>query len=83
MDSDLLYKGVDILHKQTLHTIVLLIEFAKLSLNSQRETQAQLQQRRNYLLEQTVNCLAWAQQFDPKGNDFDDLKLPNSLKKLQ
>ena len=31
---------MDILHKQTLHTIVLLIEFAKLSLNSTKQSEA-------------------------------------------
>lgn len=64
-DSDMQIKAIAILHKQLVHAFVLLIEFGKLTLTSTKETEMSKQSRRNYLLEQSIHVLQWAQEFDP------------------
>lgn len=47
------------LHSQTEHVIVLLIEFAKLSVVGVRETEAARQARAKFLIEQAQSLLLW------------------------
>ena len=62
--------------------MVLVVELIKMVLYSAKETEGERQTKKNHLLEQAANVLNWMYEFDPQNVNFDELKMPSSLRKL-
>jgi hypothetical protein len=58
-------KALDIMHKQTTHITVLIIEIIKGLINQKAESEVTKAQKRNYLLTQAVKVCQWINKFDP------------------
>ena len=83
-DTDLVMKGLDIVHKQVTHAVVLIIELIKLNIN-QMSLQSDSEKSKHhksmmYILQQAVNVCRWVNEFDPQNINIEDLYLPNDLK---
>lgn len=66
-------KAIDILHKQLLHTIVLLIEQVKHTMSESADSAATKQARQMHLFENLTYVLHWVQKFNPEGVTYDHL----------
>jgi len=68
-DTDLAMKGIDIMHKQVTHMIVLLVELIKSVMNtlSIHNDSDKTKNHKNllYILQQAVNVCRWINEFDP------------------
>jgi len=73
-------KALDIMHKQTTHITVLIIEIIKGLMNEAAESEVTKAQKRKYLLTQAIKVCSWINKFDPQNINYDSLKLPTSLK---
>jgi DNA polymerase family B len=85
-DTDLAMKGLDIVHKQVTHMIVLVVELIKSCMNalSIHNDSDKTKHHKNlmYILQQAVNVCRWINDFDPQNVNIEDLVLPNDLKTL-
>lgn len=68
-DTDLAMKGLDIVHKQVTHMIVLVVELIKSSMNSLsiHNDSDKTKHHKNlmYILQQAVHVCRWINDFDP------------------
>lgn len=68
-DTDLAMKGLDIIHKQITHIVVLVIEMIKLSMTqmslSSDSDKTKHHKSLMYTLQQAVNVCRWINDFDP------------------
>jgi len=81
-DTEQVMKGVDIIHKQLTHIIVLTIEIVKLLFSSNMESEKSKNQKKSFVLKSAVNVCQWIHKFDPQNINNDDLYLPPDLKQL-
>jgi hypothetical protein len=85
-DTDLAMKGLDILHKQVTHMIVLVIEMIKSGMTQMSITcdseKSRHHKNQMYLLQQAVSVCRWVNEFDPQNVNIVDLYLPTDLKQL-
>lgn len=85
-DTDMALKGLDIIHKQITHMIVLVIEMIKLSMTQMSLATDSDKTRHHkalmYTLQQAVNVCRWINDFDPQNVNIVDLVLPQELKTL-
>ena len=79
VDTEMTMKGLDILHKQITHIIVLMIEQSKIALSTSLETEKQKQQKKHFILKSAVHVCQWINKFDPQNVNNDDLYLPTEL----
>lgn len=75
-------KALDIIHKQIAHISVVIIELIKGLISDKNETEVARQKKRNFLLNTAVKVCQWVNNFDPQNINYDSLKLPTNLKKL-
>ena len=64
-DSEKQMKALDIMHKQTTHITVLIIEMIKGMMNESAESEVTKAQKRKYLLTQAIKVCSWINKFDP------------------
>ena len=85
-DTDVAMKGLDIVHKQVTHMIVLVVELIKSCMNSLsvHNDSDKTKHHKNlmYILQQAVNVCRWINDFDPQNVNIEDLVLPNELRNL-
>ena len=85
-DTDIAMKGIDILHKQVTHLVVLVVELVKLVMNQLSLISDSEKTRHHkslmYLLQQGVNVCRWVSEFDPQNVNLVDLVLPSDLEQL-
>jgi len=60
-------KSLEVIHKQLIHTQVLLIESIKQAATTELTPETVRISRRSYLLEQAVTVMRWMEDFDPQG----------------
>ncbi len=60
-------KSLEVIHKQLIHTQVLLIESIKQADTTELTPETVRISRRSYLLEQAVTVMRWMEDFDPQG----------------
>jgi hypothetical protein len=58
-------KALEIMHKQSLHVMGVVVEFMKVVLQSAKETEGERLTKKNHLVEQAANVLNWMYEFDP------------------
>lgn len=85
-DTDIAMKGIDILHKQVTHLVVLVVELVKLVMNQlsliSDSEKTKHHKSLMYLLQQGVNVCRWVSEFDPQNVNLVDLVLPSDLEQL-
>ena len=69
MDTDIAMKGLDIVHKQVTHLVVLIVELIKSCMNSlsiyNDSDKTKHHKNLMYILQQAVNVCRWINDFDP------------------
>lgn len=64
-DTEILMRCVDVQHKHISHIAVLFNEISKTLISTKKESEAAIQNKRMYILEQSNKVLHWIGQFEP------------------
>lgn len=72
-------RGIDILHKQMTHIIVLFVEYLKNSLKNHFDNEKTKEKKKLELLQYSLSVCNWINLFNPSNINNDDLILPVEL----
>ena len=64
-DTQLTLKAIELLHKQVMHVVVLLIEVIKTMIPNAQENEKVREKKKLYNLQSAVSVCKWALRFDP------------------